>query len=265
MIWWKSTVEAAGQKCIDGSYERECLTQKVGLNETVDLRTLDDEKQKRTKIMAERKRNSNALEIEAREGEGTEEALFANTILRPTVQAGRTIKQYDSSGGHELDITELVKALGNQTSAVIEGDLGRSEAMLVAQAHTLDVLFNKLAQRAYLNMGEYMGAVDTYLKLALRAQSQCRATWETISTIKNPPVAKVVKQANIAHGPQQVNNTPPAKAEPSRVGENQNSQNQLLEKTDGNRLDTGTTCAAIEADKGMETLGEINRAEDVCR
>jgi hypothetical protein len=75
--------------------------------------------------------------------------------------------------------------------------------MLTAQAHTLDAIFNSLAQRAALNMGEYIQACETYLKLALRAQSQCRTTWEALATIKNPPVMGYVRQANIAHGPQQ--------------------------------------------------------------
>jgi hypothetical protein len=48
-------------------------------------------------------------------------------------------------------------------------------------------------------MGEYVDAADTYMRLALRAQSQCRATLETLAAIKNPPVA-FANQANIAHG-----------------------------------------------------------------
>jgi len=44
------------------------------------------------------------------------------------------------------------------------------------------------------------------LKLALRAQNQCRATIETLSVVKNPPTATFVRQANIAAGHQQVNN-----------------------------------------------------------
>ena len=71
----------------------------------------------------------------------------------------------------------------------------------------MDAIFNNLAQRAAMNMGEYLDATDTYLKLALRAQSQCRSTWEAVSTIKHPPMAGYM-QANIAHGPQQVNNSP---------------------------------------------------------
>ena len=52
--------------------------------------------------------------------------------------------------------------------------------MLTAQAHTLDALFTALVQRAALNSGEYIGAADTYNRLALKAQSQCRATLETL-------------------------------------------------------------------------------------
>jgi hypothetical protein len=45
------------------------------------------------------------------------------------------------------------------------------------------------------------------MRLALRAQNQARATLETLSTVKNPPhPATFVRQQNIAHGAQQVNN-----------------------------------------------------------
>jgi len=33
-----------------------------------------------------------------------------------------------------------------------------------------------------------MNHLGGYLKLALRAQSQCRSTWEGLATIQNPPV-----------------------------------------------------------------------------
>jgi hypothetical protein len=49
-----------------------------------------------------------------------------------------------------------------------------------------------------------MDNLDTYLKPALRAQSQCRATSEALPDIEHPPVMGYVRQASIAHGPQQV-------------------------------------------------------------
>lgn len=184
---------------------------------------------------------------------------LARTVLRPTVQAAVAIADYDRAHG-DFDLMALVDALGDQVSAVAKGDLERAEAMLTAQAHTLDAIFNNLARRA-IN-AEYMDNLDRYLKLALRAQSQCRATWEALATIKNPPVAGYVRQANIAHGPQQVNNAPNAPAGAPRAGENPNLQNKLLEENDGERLDPGTACTPGRTDPEMATVGEVDRAED---
>jgi len=176
----------------------------------------------------------------------------ARTVLRPTVQAALTFNEYGKPFG-DLDLTELVDSLTEQTTAVIDGDLGRSEAMLTVQAHTLDSIFNNLAQRAINS--KYLDHLDRYLKLALRAQSQCRATWETLAAIKNPPIV-YAKQANIAQGHQQVINAPAAEGEASRTGKNKNPPNQLLEKTDGQRLDTRTQATPIRANQEVEAVGE---------
>ena len=202
--------------------------------------------------------DTNALRLSKKEG--VEEALsIARAVLRPTVQSASTLKMYEQKFG-ELGLTELVDALSEQTDMAVSGNSDGAVAMLTAQAHTLDAIFNNLAQRAALNLGEYLGTVEIYLKLAMRAQSQCRSTWEAVSAIKHPTVAGYVKQANIAHGPQQVNNSPPPEA--SRTGENENAQNKLLEKTDGKRLDTGTTGTAGRADQDMEAVGAVDRAKD---
>lgn len=48
---------------------------------------------------------------------------------------------------------------------------------------------------------------------------KCRATIETLAEIKNPRAVAFVTQANIAHGPQQVNNGVPANGvEPAGSG-----------------------------------------------
>jgi hypothetical protein len=129
------------------------------------------------------------------------------------------------------------------------------------QAHTLDASFNNLAKRTITS--QYMANLDTYLKFALRAQSQSRATWEALSAIKNPPVMSYVRQANIANGPQQVSSGVP-EDEP-RAQENQNSQKKLMERKVDERMDTGTTGKAGKADPAMTTLGEVDGAEDAGR
>ena len=208
-----------------------------------------------------KRRNPNQIVATLKPDEDRAAAL-ARAVLRPTVQAAVTLKEYGKSYG-DLELAGLVDALSAQTKATTDGDLARAEAMLTVQAHTLDAIFNSLAQRAALNMGEYMQACDTYLKLALRAQSQCRATWEALATIKKPPMMGYVKQANIAHGHQQVNNAPAAASDTSHARGNANSDNKLLEQNDGiDRLGIGAAGATGGVDPTMVTLGEIDPPED---
>ncbi len=124
--------------------------------------------------------------------------------------------------------------------------------MLVAQAHTLDAIFNNLAQQAIRS--EYISQLDAFLKVALRAQAQSRATWEAVAAIKNPTVFGYVKQANIAHGPQQVNNTYDSSSEG-----NGNKQNKVMEKKDGEWVDTGASRPAVSDDPAMAAVEEIDR------
>jgi hypothetical protein len=189
--------------------------------------------------------------------------LAAKVALRPGLRAAVTTRAYSKTAFGEMDLTTLVDELGHQIDAVHRGDLKRAEAMLISQAHTLDAIFHELARRAGLNMGEYLDAAETYMPLALKAQSQCRSTLETLAEIKNPKAVAFVQQANIAHGPQQVNNgTAPPPAEPSRAGESEKPPNKLLESRDGERLDTGAAGAAGGADSSLEAVGAVNRATD---
>jgi hypothetical protein len=176
-----------------------------------------------TKRKTTKKRDPSQITTAGKPDEDRAVAI-ARAVLRPTVQAAVTLKEYGKSYG-DLDLGGLMDSLMEQTRASNDGDLKRAEAMLTAQVHTLDSIFNSLARRA-IN-AEYMDSFDRYLKLALRAQSQCRATWEALVAIKNPPVMGYVRQANIAHGPQQVNNASAAPDGAPRAGENPNVQNKL--------------------------------------
>ena len=185
-----------------------------------------------------------------------ENATKARNVLAPSIRGAVTTQAFSKVFG-DSDLQSLVNELGNQIDKVKTNDLSRAESLLITQAHTLDAIFNELARRAAMNMGEYIKATDTYLRLAFKAQSQCRATLETLATIKNPPVI-FAKQANISNGPQQVNNgAPHAPAREEKTIEH----NELLEAQHGQRLDTGTTGAAIGADKELETVGAIDRTK----
>lgn len=204
-----------------------------------------------------KKRDPNQMTVGQKPGED-HAAAIARTVIRPTVQAAVTLKQYGKSSYDDLDLSGLIDSLTEQTRASSDGDPKRAESMLVVQAHVLDSIFNVLARRAALNMGEYLGACDTYLKLALRAQSQCRATWEALATIKNPPIVGYIRQANLAAGPQQVNNGPAPAEAASRAREKQNRPNKLLEKIDAERLDTRAAGSPGRAYSDMATVGGVD-------
>ena len=157
----------------------------------------------------------------------------------------------------ELDLTECMAALIAETRQVQRGNLGGQEAMLTAQAITLNAMFTQLAyQSSKMTIGDQ---IDRFTRSALKAQGQCRSTLETLAAIKNPPTV-LARQANIAHGPQQVNNSvvAPAGSALARAGNSELEQNKLLE-AHGERLDTGAADTAGEGDQVLAAVGTVNR------
>jgi hypothetical protein len=150
----------------------------------------------------------------------------------------------------------IVGEIGLRILEVTKGDMREPERMLMGQAMALQSIFANLANRAALNMGEHLDATERYMRLALKAQAQCRATLETLAILKNPPLV-IARQANVTTGPQQINN---GMAAPSRAREVENRPNELLEANDGERMDSGATGAASGADPAMAALGTLDRA-----
>ena len=194
------------------------------------------------------KRDPTALTVQVKPDE-TQAASLARAALRPSVQGAITVKEYTKGLG-DLDLAGLVDELSDQAKTADDGNLKRAEGMLMVQAHTLDAIFNHLARRA-IN-AQYMNQLEPYLRLALKAQSQCRATLETLNTIKNPLQLAWVKQQNVAVN-QQVNN---GTGDPSRARESEISANELLEVLPHERLDIRTASTASRINPQLETVEE---------
>lgn len=198
-----------------------------------------------------RKRDPEAIEVVFPKGSKQREFALAKLLMEPTALAASAIKAQNTKD-EDINVNALMSELNTQVSLVKEGNLGRAEAMLVAQAHTLDALFAELIARARLNMGEYMDAAYKYTQLAFKAQSQCRTTLETLAEIKNPRPLAFIRQQNVGENVQ-VNNGPPS----TRAGENSKVTNELLEdkSNDQQWLEPGAPEAAIRGDQDMEALG----------
>ena len=169
-----------------------------------------------------------------------------------------TLVNFSRGGIGELSLNDCLTVLREKGDAVNRGDMRAHEAMLSAQAVALNAIFGEFARRAALNMGEHIGAMETYARLAMKAQSQCRSTIETLAEMKNPPVV-FTRQANIANGPQQVNNgfshTAP------HASETPIAPTELLQDTRNGRtqLDTRATSTTGRSDTSLEPVGAINR------
>lgn len=172
---------------------------------------------------------------------------------------GVTTQQIYTEPLGELDFVGAVSRLVEEGKRIQNGNLVYIERMLLIQAQTLDTIFNNLACRASLTDSIY--SLESLMRLALKAQSQCRATLESLANIKNPPQVAFVKQANIGHN-QQVNNNVTAEVA-LRAEEIKKPQTQLMEEeVNDKRLDIGTKVKASNFDKELAPVGEINGAKN---
>jgi hypothetical protein len=191
----------------------------------------------------------------------TDEQAMARATLSPPVNHALTVAKVLHRDYGDSRLTDLCKELEAQCDAVSDGRMERPEALLAAQAHTLDAIFNDLTRVAYRNWDNF-AAAERLLRMAFKAQSQSRATVETLGNLRNPPMV-IARQANIAHGPQQVNNGMDNSTHAgAHAREIQSEPSKLLEQTHGERLDTGAAGQAISSDPAMATVGAFDRTEN---
>ena len=188
----------------------------------------------------------------------SDDQVAAEAAASGLLSNATTLHAYSRVTVGEVSLAECAFALTESALAVHRGDLTGPEIMLAAQAVALNSIFCELARRASLNMGERLDAMDRYMRLALKAQGQCRVTIEALHEMKNPRPVAFVQQANISNGGQQlVNNATPPLAPAKNSG---TAQNELLEVPHGNQLDIRAQDQAGRTDPHLETLGAGNRA-----
>lgn len=103
-----------------------------------------------------------------------------------------------------FDVHELIDELEEKMQRIKSGDIGSVEEMLIGQSHTLQTIFMCLTRRASIEKNPQ--TLQTFMNLALRAQSQSRSTMQALVDIKNPKQVAYVGQANIAQGNMMVKN-----------------------------------------------------------
>jgi hypothetical protein len=180
----------------------------------------------------------------------------AQFAMHSHANAAGVIQEYAKQPFGEQDLDSLIKGVRLYTEDVHNGDMQRCESMLMGQALALQSIFTHMSRRV-LNQ-EYQRHTESFFAMALKAQNQCRMTLETLNEIKYPRQVAFVRQANIANGPQQVNNRRVSRTRKKST----KRTNKLLEQTDGNRLDSPAPPATKLDDPAMAALEAINGTQD---
>ena len=168
----------------------------------------------------------------------TEEEKRANIALAPEFKAAVTAQAYAPLIG-ETDLASVLKRLGEMSTSSVKDSARDIEYMLTSQAIALDSIFNRLAIQAHASIGKHPKVVDTYLRLALKAQSQCRATAETLANLKSP--RQYISQTNVA------------------------TALQVNIERDAHHVDARTKGSHAASDSTTEALGGVNRATNARR
>lgn len=161
---------------------------------------------KRSKPAAKVKAPAMVVDTDGKEPPG--EAV-ARKVNAPWTRHGLTAMQFqgqitrglpDSNRPEFQDYAHDLKKRGEKLGG---GEMELAGHLLAAQAVTLDAIFTELARRSGLNMGEYPDASERYMRLALKAQANSRATLEALAKLHQPR-EQTVRHVHVNEGGQAV-------------------------------------------------------------
>lgn len=208
---------------------------------------------KATRSKATDKKTQDAtMVLRVRDGETLGDAQ-ARALLEPYVRHGLTAGMYANRalGGTQdkpslMDSADFLEA---QAKSAADADLAMASHMLAAQSITLDAMFTELARCAALNMGEYVHAAEKYARLALKAQSNSRATLEALAKLHQPR-EQTVRHVHVNDGGQAI----VAEQFHHHAGGTRNDVSTEQSHATGTAGSTGVSAALLGQDAGGHTV-----------
>lgn len=206
----------------------------------------------------------NVAVIQRLKGETRNDSI-ARAALSPLYTGAITSKRFSKSmvQNVDVDLNAAVVAVEAVVARVHENNMSDMEGILASQAVALNCVFAEMMGFASVVMRKDTAKTEAYMRMAMRAQSNCRAAIETLSEIKNPRTTTFVRQQNNANQ-QQVNNGEVTAHDIVRAPAEKyvNVPNKLLESDDGERLDTGKKSEAGRADPQLAALDKVDRTKE---
>ena len=158
------------------------------------------------KKQAKASKADDTLHVAAKPTEAEHKAT-ARALIAPAFRHGQAAAQLLKAN---LGDTAIAPGAGDYADAINDladmaesGDLKFASRLLAAQALTLDGIFTEMARRMALNMGDYLGATETYARIALKAQAGSRATLAELAKLHQPR-EQTVRHVHVYEGGQAV-------------------------------------------------------------
>lgn len=126
----------------------------------------------------------------------SDDMLYAKSLVEPYLGNAKVVKGFQPYGSKEVSLNATIQSLRDHTEHASTGDLDGLEIMLASQVVSLNTIFTEMARRAAMQFSSHVEVGEKYLRLALKAQSNCKATIETLVGIKNPSFVNIKKSGN---------------------------------------------------------------------
>ena len=109
---------------------------------------------------------------------------IAEQAVDPCVTSSMVVATFwEQARGSAIDPKAGYDAIQDEVDAVRDGTRTGAQATLVGQAIALNAIFAEMARRGGAMLGRPGNAAERYLKLAMKAQTQCRATLQVLNQI----------------------------------------------------------------------------------
>lgn len=150
--------------------------------------------------------NPKELVLTQTKDENPDDVLSAAILgqnIRHGVVAMSYAKPMIAGTGENFNLMACARFVQRRATDAINGDLSFASAMLASQAVTLDSIFTEMARRSAENVGRYPDAMERYMRLALKAQANSRATLESLAKLHQPR-EQTVRHVHVNEGGQAV-------------------------------------------------------------
>lgn len=127
---------------------------------------------------------TDSLKVEREDGK-SDSRLLTEVAMRPMIRNGFLVGNLGGKhfGGEQPNLNDTADIMAEACKKVRANDLSDQRDILTSQAMTLDAIFTVMVMRSENNLKDYFDASQRFMRMALKAQSQCRTTIEALDRL----------------------------------------------------------------------------------